>query len=160
VDVAIIAALPEEMAALERVLNCEAKPTPLPDSRYRYCHYHGSKGWKRLLLVTLNSQGGVPAAAITWDVLEKWRPAHVLLVGVAGGDPNETEHKLGDVVVGEIVVGYEVGKLKRRSVSRRPRTYEPDHMLRDAAGQAIRGWPKTFTQIFDRTDLKPASTYT
>lgn len=152
VDVAIVAALSEEMAAIEEVLDCHPRPTPLPHDRYRYVLYQSPKGWRTtVLLVTLNSQGGVPAAAITWDALEEWNPRHVILAGVAGGDPGEKQQRLGDVVVGEMVVGYEVAKLKEHGVGPRPRTYEPDQALRDAAGQALKGWPKLVSRRPDGT---------
>jgi nucleoside phosphorylase len=147
VDVAIVAALPEEMAALEKILGGETRPTPLPRDSYRYVLFKSKNGWRTVLLATLNSQGGVPAAAITWDLLEKWKPNHVILVGVAGGDPRETTQRLGDVVIGEIVLGYELAKVKGKKVLSRPRTYEPDLALRNAAGKACKHWPKTFKDL-------------
>ena len=147
VDVAVVAALPEEMAAFERVLGSDSRQTFLGLDRYRWGRFQSRTGWRTVLLATLNSMGGVPAAAITWDILDKWRPRHVILVGVAGGDPGEAQQRLGDVVVGEIVLGYELAKLKDRRTEARPRTYEPDQPLRDAAGQAAKSWPKPFSDL-------------
>ena len=97
-----------------------------------------------MLLATINAMGGVAAAVCTLDVIKTWHPKHVILIGVAGADPADPEVALGDVVVSERVVGYEVSKLTDDDGQEgRPHTWFPGDILNGAVTRASGAWRRT-----------------
>jgi nucleoside phosphorylase/predicted nucleotidyltransferase len=57
----------------------------------------------------LPRMGNVPAAMSTLDAIDSVRPNRAVLAGIAAGLRNETQ--LGDMVIPEVIVGYEATKL-------------------------------------------------
>lgn len=144
VDVAIIAALPEEMSAIkDSIVPDEARAIPL-HNEYEYVVLKGRTGLKKVLLTTTIDQGNIAAAIRTWDLIHKWRPSHIILVGVAGGDPNNKSQVLGDIVVGNWVVGYERGKIVGGDFKKDNSKHPADEVLLKAATDLKNGkrWPR------------------
>ncbi len=79
-------------------------------------------GAHRIVALSLSTMGNVGAAAGTQLVIDKWRPAYVILGGIAAGAAGG-QLKLGDVVIAETVVGYEPGKYDEQGLRRRPDVY-------------------------------------
>jgi len=146
VDVAVIAALATEMREMEQLLP-PVKPTPMGIDWYRYSVIERQRDNLTVLLATLNTMGGVAAAAITWDVIERWRPRFVILMGVAAGDPERATKglNLGDVVVAEVVVPYEHEKLGEKG-ERKPRAPMPP-----ATGRLFNAANRVATSLWPRT---------
>jgi nucleoside phosphorylase len=143
-DVAIIAALPEEMAEFKRAIpNAKVRKIPLHDD-YEYFVLQARSGPKKVLLTTVVDQGSIPAAVRTWDMIQRWRPNHIVLIGVAGGDPEDPQQKLGDVVVGNWIVGYERGKISNGVFKRDNSQYTADDTLLPVATKVKNGgtWPR------------------
>jgi nucleoside phosphorylase len=63
----------------------------------------------------LLGMGRVNAATATADAIKRWRPRNVVLVGIAGG-VSERSVSLGDLLISEQVVDYELQKLTERGV--------------------------------------------
>lgn len=134
-DLAIIVALPIEMAA---VLRCfpELQKTIRSD-RERRTYYSGAVkttfGFQyRIVAMLLRSMGNLEAANATHDLIKAWSPRYIVVNGIAGGlRPNTQEY--GDVLVAETVVYYELGKEWEKGVENRNRHFPCDPSLLDAA---------------------------
>jgi nucleoside phosphorylase len=75
--------------------------------------------------------GNIDAALATADMIRGWQPAHVVMLGIAGGIDKDKQ-SLGDVVVADQVVYYESAKLGD-AVQPRPFTLQTDSLLLDRA---------------------------
>jgi nucleoside phosphorylase len=73
--------------------------------------------------------GQVNAALLARDVVALFKPRKVLLVGIAGGLGKEI--CLGDIVVSDQVVDYEVGKVTTSGATPRWSVYRSDALLRE-----------------------------
>lgn len=166
VDVAIVAALNEEMDAFVeqlKELHQEPRRTPMRLDLYDHVALNTSSGWKTILLVSLHNDQGILAAAVkTWDAIQRWDPKHVILMGVAGGAPipaprRDTRHKrqsssppetaaspdLGDIIVASAVRGYEHARIEDGEYKRSTTRWVADDALLNAALNAHRKkWPK------------------
>ncbi|HLI07185.1 MAG TPA: hypothetical protein VKV40_11510 [Ktedonobacteraceae bacterium] len=79
------------------------------------------------VVVMLLGMGNDEAAVSTVKVIERWRPAYVLMVGIAGGVPGKVA--LGDVVVSDFVYYYEPAKRTPRGEQRRAQQFLSDRLL-------------------------------
>ncbi|MEW6156571.1 MAG: hypothetical protein AB1813_04025 [Verrucomicrobiota bacterium] len=143
-DVAILTALDEEFAGVQRVFGAGA-PTPLRMDQHRYIVVPTKPKAKIVLLGHTADMGGTPAAVWTWDIIEKWRPRYVILVGVAGGNPENEAIDLGDIALGNPVVAYEKARVTNTGLRPRLRTHEAGANLLSAAIQAKQTWSKRIT---------------
>ncbi len=73
--------------------------------------------------------GQLSAAVLTRDVVARFRPSKILLVGIAGGIGNDVQ--LGDIVVSDQIVDYELGKITEKGVSPRWSVHRSDALLRE-----------------------------
>src|SRR5262249_5830753 len=62
-------------------------------------------------LLSLPAMGRVEAANATGDAIRRWNPRYVLLVGIAGGI-KDSEVALGDVLISDQIVDYELQKIE------------------------------------------------
>ena len=128
-DIAILTALPVEYRAVLRVLGTAAPPG---DALNRGTNGHVTTvGPYRVVVVCLAAMGNTSAAAGTQQVIDAWRPACVLLVGIAGGAAPAAV--LGDVLIADTVVGYEPGRSGADGLRRRPDVHRPAFPLLAAA---------------------------
>jgi len=81
--------------------------------------------------VWLLGKGNTHAAAGTAKLLSRWRPSHIVMVGVAGGIPSRV--KRGDVVVGTLSYYYEIGKAYATGVEVQPDPLPADALLFERA---------------------------
>jgi nucleoside phosphorylase len=144
VDFLIITALEEERAAVLAKLPDHRKLDRDPLGAHTY--YEATVGTRRrdgatyrVLVTSLSGMGPIKGAIKASAVIHRWRPAHVLLVGIAGGVAGEVAP--GDVMVANQVVDYTVGKV-RDGAPREERwvAYLADANLLDAAGNFPTGW--------------------
>jgi len=101
-----------------RTYHCGTVPIPGTDQRYR------------VVVITLPSMGTISAANAVTDTIVHWNPRYVLMVGIAGGIPQD-DLDLGDVVVAEQVVGYDYGKITDKGIKPRDRVYPASALLLD-----------------------------
>jgi len=82
-----------------------------------------SSPW-RIRVLNLHEMGSVGAALKTADAMRRSKPSHVVLVGICGGIPGQSE--LLDVVVPQSVIYYEPGKTTPEGVQSGPASHECD----------------------------------
>ena len=80
-----------------------------------------------VVVVMLLGMGNDEAAVATTRVIKRWQPAHVMMVGIAGGVPGKVD--LGDVAVAEACYYYELGKRTPKGEQRRPQQFTTDRLL-------------------------------
>jgi nucleoside phosphorylase len=135
VDIALVAAIPLEIASILRYFPTLEKVTLGPDSR---TYYYGivladdGKTQYRIVATLLLGMGNVEAATGTASLIHDWNPRYIIMCGIAGGlKPNNQQ--LGDVVVSTEVIYYELGKLLDTGIERRLVSYRADTLLLDRA---------------------------
>lgn len=131
VDFAIIVALRKELEALKYYFP-ELNHVPVISGSSR-SYYVGSiatalGGSYRLVATLLPSIGNLEAAHATADLIRDWNPRFVLVNGIAGGLA-QNEQDLGDVVVSDSIVYYELGKVRTAGFERRNRQFLSDRTL-------------------------------
>ena len=134
VDFAVITALEKEAKAVvsrlesPRIERFEDKDIrtyhcgtiPIQDTDHAY----------RVVVVLLPSMGEISAANAVTDTIARWNPRFVLMVGIAGGIPQD-DLDLGDVVVADQIIGYEYGKVTEDGIEPRDRVYPVSALLLD-----------------------------
>jgi nucleoside phosphorylase len=129
VHVAVLASQMEELEPLMKLLG-DVEPSPAGGHDYCATMQHGTEPFRILLSVI--GEGNIAAAARTWAIIDKWQPDSVLLTGVAGGDPDDTTQKLGDIIIAKHVVGYEHGKMEKGEFRQRITTWPIGHEINQA----------------------------
>ena len=124
VDFFVATPLDEEWRNLREVLGVQLNEFRGVDDRTWYLG-RCSAGHLDYLIASASmgasTSGQSNAASFTSDLLRAWRPASVILVGIAGSF-ERSWHALGDVIVPEEVFGYEVGSQDERGGGRRKST--------------------------------------
>ena len=115
-DVLLITALPIERDAVIKFLE-----SPQEQTFKGRIHHRGRIGPYDVIVLPMFGVGNVRAAAAVTDAIAVWNPAQIILVGIAGGVAKGDERSLGDVLVGEHVVDYELAKDKPDGMQRRYR---------------------------------------
>ncbi len=131
VDFGIITALPLERDAIRNRL--EAVVTRVfPDDPHTY--YEGRLSIPesddesyRVVLVMQNAMGNVEASSAATRLIARWRPRHVVMVGIAGGVRSKVE--VGDVIVSEFCHYYEPSKQTDKGSESRPRQFPSNPTL-------------------------------
>ena len=88
--------------------------------------------------------GALAAASLAQEAIAMFQPKAVLLVGITGG--MDRDIPLGDVVVSEQIVDYELGKITEDGFSPRWSVYRPDARLLAKA----KAWPSQSWQDYVR----------
>ena len=114
-DILVVTVLPEEYAAVLRLLSNARAVQGSADSPTLYGWRTGTiprsaGGAYRTVLALAGRAGNVNASQAVIRSVERWKPRYVLLVGIAGGFPREGCVP-GDVVVSTELYGYEYGKI-------------------------------------------------
>jgi nucleoside phosphorylase/energy-coupling factor transporter ATP-binding protein EcfA2 len=117
VDFVIVTALEEERDAVLSKLSRTRKLPPTEDDVRVYFHAElpvvytdGTEFSYSIVVVCLPGMGRVEAVNTTKDAITRWKPRYVLLVGIAAGF-EENAANLGDVLVSEQIVDYELQKI-------------------------------------------------
>lgn len=132
-NVVLITALAKERDAVLKKLNNPTEST----TRNRIVHYAHVESKTpdtphHLALLCLNDMGNTSSAIAATQALDIWNPDQIILVGIAAGR-QVTDQYLGDVIVAEQIVNYELGKQERHGVDRRYQVYRPGKKVLDAA---------------------------
>ncbi|WP_214083635.1 sister chromatid cohesion protein PDS5, partial [Methanothrix sp.] len=138
-DVVILTVLPEEYGSIRDRLSEPGPPPDMGDVPNRYAWKFGKTFCKNLnadykIAVGMIGRAGTTEGALAaGEAVRLWRPKYILFSGIAGGlpDPKEIDSRprLGDVVVADIIYGYEYGKLEREFKPRANWTYRTDQAL-------------------------------
>ena len=139
VDFVILTALEEERDALLALLPGYRKVASAADdvrvyfeAELRTAGQGGSPFAYRLMVVSPLSMGRVNAATVASDAIRRWRPRYLLLVGVAGG-VSSSGVNLGDLLVANQIVDYELQKVTDGASEIRPWSHPVDARLLAAA---------------------------
>jgi nucleoside phosphorylase len=136
IDFLLVTALPEERDALLRRLPGYRKVPPRDDDVHVYFQaelaVHDEAGSYRVVVLPLLGMGRVNAATATGYAIKRWRPRHVVLVGIAGG-VGERSVSLGDLLISEQVVDYELQKITEQGVQVRWSVHKASRRLYAAA---------------------------
>ncbi|GIH05731.1 hypothetical protein Rhe02_37980 [Rhizocola hellebori] len=134
VDVVVLTALAEEKAAVLAVVgvaNCRVIRRAGEDVHV------ASVGTLRMAVASLHGMGNVGASATARGVIEVWRPRFLVLVGIAAGIRGYAEDlRLGDVLVADQVVGFELARITRDGLQRRYQSF-PAHFDLLAAARSV-----------------------
>src|SRR5262245_3384085 len=105
--VGVITVVPEEFAQVQDVLQA---PHNLPGSAY-YVRALAPDSKYEIVLMRLADRGNIVSLEGTRDLIEDFRPAYILLVGIAGGIADRDGTDLGHVIVADFVDYYEFRKM-------------------------------------------------
>jgi nucleoside phosphorylase len=109
------------------------------------CYETLSPNGLRVIAALPTGMGTLGVASLTHHVISTFQPKALLLVGIAGG--MDKEISLGDVVVSEQIVDYELGKVTAEGFGPRWSVYRPDAELLARA----KAWPTQTWQQYIRT---------
>lgn len=125
-DVAIITALPSE---LDKVLFHFRNAKKLTDEENGGRVFFEAMSPTGLALVGVSSlgMGQLNAASLVRDVIDRYNPKSLILVGITGG--MEKNISLGDVVVSDQIVDYELGKITPTEFEPRWSVYPVDSSI-------------------------------
>lgn len=139
VDFVIITALEEERDALLSKLPSHQKLPPTHEDIRVYfraelpvTYPDGTLGTYTVITLCLLGMGRLQALNATKDAINRWNPRYVLLVGIAGG-VEQNEVSIGDILVSDLVVDYELQKVKEDYESYRFQPHNCDPRLVGAA---------------------------
>lgn len=143
VDYLIITALEHERDAVLSKLRARRLPKRGSDVYTYYEAWFANERPEgldyRIIVTSATVMGPLAAGALTSAALRRWQPDHLLLVGIAGGMPEEAS--VGDVVVPQFVASDILGRYggdDRRTV--RWVSYEVDESMLDSAMNFRDGW--------------------
>lgn len=128
IDVAVITALPMELEAFMRQ-GVHWEPIENEKGSIRTYFKHTNAAGVTIIAACASGMGQLNAALLTRDVIEEWAPKKLILVGIAGGLGKEV--KLGDIVVSDQIVDYELGKITPAGTSPRWSVYRSDPRLKE-----------------------------
>lgn len=148
IDFVIITVLEVELQALLQILPSPTKqvsndgsigvfynsnvPVALPD---------GTVLMRRVVIMQARI-GRVNAAIAANNAIRQWQPRYILLIGIAGGVA-QTGIRLGDVLISDQIIDYELQKLTDVGAQPRFEVYRPDSSLLEVARHVARGqWTK------------------
>lgn len=153
-DVVVITALPEERdAVLSKLGPVEQLP---PEARDPNVYYVADvtvpsasprQPGYNVILTSLTGMGRVQAALATNDAIRRWQPEYVILVGIAGGFRGvRPELELGDVLVADEIIDYELQKIRPEGPEIRDKRPPLSIRLLTAAQNFLGDWTSAVTQ--------------
>jgi nucleoside phosphorylase len=134
VDLVILTVLPEEYQAVQKRLSNPqlVRPTESYPDLYAWTRGEISSATgteSRSAVVGMTGQAGNVAAALAAsEAITRWRPRYFFFVGIAGGFELDGLQK-GDVVIAEVIHGYEYGKVEKEFLPRDQWTFTADQGL-------------------------------
>jgi nucleoside phosphorylase len=135
IDFVIVTALEEEReAVLAKLPGARQLPPTHDDIRVYFrselpvTFSDGSTHSYSIIVLSLLNMGRVEAVNATKDAITHWHPRYVLLVGIAGG-VSKNDASLGDILVSDQIVDYELQKLEADGDKPRDRVHPVDPRL-------------------------------
>jgi len=145
-DFVIITALQEERdAVLAHLPHVQRLPPTDDDIRVYYrsdlptAFSDGSRGVYRIAVGSSLGMGRVEAANVTHDVIRRWHPRFVLLVGIAAGIAEE-DVEMGDILIADQIVDFELQKIAADGVKYRWSIHRASPRLIEAARHHTETW--------------------
>jgi nucleoside phosphorylase len=146
-DIAILTILPEEYQAVCQKLENLRPAAPRSSHANLYAWKVGSVtsggGAYSVAVGMMGRAGTTESALATRDAVERWSPRYIFFVGVAGGLKSLGK---GDVVIADVIHGYEYGKIEKSFTPRSNWTYKTDiGLLNGAVAHAASDWKAHIT---------------
>ncbi|NET60851.1 MAG: 5'-methylthioadenosine/S-adenosylhomocysteine nucleosidase [Symploca sp. SIO2E6] len=133
VDVVIVTALDKERDAVLRYLDSPQRVETKNRVVYKsYLQSENSDSGYQVLVFCLGGMGNNLASSVVTQAIDVWNPTVIILTGIMGGVKG-SDRLLGDLIVAEQIVGYELGKLKDVGTERRFEALRADHLLIEKA---------------------------
>jgi len=143
IDFVLVTALPEERdAVLNRLPGYRKLPPSVADIRNYFqaelpvTFPDNSTGIYRVIILSLLGMGRVQAATAAADAIRQWHPRYVLLIGIAGGIAARGV-SLGDILISDQIVDYELQKLTTQGPELRYEIHRADARLLNACNNLI-----------------------
>jgi nucleoside phosphorylase len=138
IDLVILTVLPEEYQAVKSKLSKCVSPSMAQPNMYAWviCEINSSRFGRpySVALGMIGRAGNVSGALATEEAIKIWNPQCVFFVGIAGGFDRDNLAK-GDVVLADVVYGYEYGKLESKFIPRQDQTFRSDLVILNQAVQ-------------------------
>lgn len=134
IDFAIITAIKIERVAVLKAFEIdEAKDRVREGSRTYWRKRLSLNDGKFYEIVVAQSldMASVNAAILTNDTLHHWKPAAILMVGIAATAKSSPKQHLGDLVIGKEIYYYEMGKVTAKGKLPEPKQIPVDATLLD-----------------------------
>ena len=131
-DVVIITALEKERDAVLRYLDSPQLVENLDKTFHTALIKTHIDTTYQIIVICLHCMGNVTSALATQKIITNFNPSYIILAGIAGGVPKDNRD-LGDVIVGEQIVYYELGKQIEFKTQRRYEPHRPPKLLLDKA---------------------------
>jgi formylglycine-generating enzyme required for sulfatase activity/nucleoside phosphorylase len=129
-DVVIVTALQSEYKAVLRYLDSPQKLFKNRTVHKAYLQHEDSQTGYQVVVVCFGGMGNVQSATTVTQLINDWKPAAIILTGIMAG-VNPSKQKLGDLIVAEQIVGYELAKVKNTGTTPRFETLRPTRMILD-----------------------------
>ncbi len=149
VDVVILSVLPVEYSGVCAQLSGLRQPPDIGPIPNLYAWQFGDifcpkfDGSYTVAIGMMCRAGNNQSILATREAISLWKPHYLFFVGVAGGLPDTKKKyadlKKGDVVIADVIYGYEYGKIEKDFMPRGNWTYKTDQgLLTGASAYAIR----------------------
>ena len=135
IDFGIITAIPvEREAILQKLDNFDKIEDQSYDPRtyYRASIKTEQGGQYEIIVTMLSKMGNIESALATSDLMKRWNPKNIFMLGIAGGI-KQNSIRLGDVVIAESILHFEESKIKETFERIRPRMIPSDSLLYNRA---------------------------
>lgn len=133
VDIVIVTALPKERDVVLRYLDSSEQVRIKNRTVDKaYLQHENSETRYQVVVLCLGAMGNVQSATAVTQAIDVWNPAAIVLTGIMGG-VQDSERYLGDLIVAEQIVGYELGKVKDTGTETRFEVQRPTHDLIEKA---------------------------
>lgn len=155
----ILTALEVERLAIEQHLN-NIEPVVHPTTGTDYTKgAYSCNGETLEVIVARTDQTNINAAIETERAIAHFNPEYVFFAGVGGG---LKDVKVGDIVIGRDVYGYERGKAEENNFKPRPQFGASTYELERLAGQFAKSeaWKQTTKKLLNPEFAPMISTYT
>jgi uncharacterized protein YjbI with pentapeptide repeats/nucleoside phosphorylase len=134
IDFAVIATLEEEFDAVKRVFGLQDE-----DFRKKENFYYKEIHEIKVGFFKFTQRGNLQSASQTQEIIERFNPEYIILVGIAGGFGGNI--RLGDVAVSEYLEYYEYKKVDNGGLKPRPITIAaPSKQLLDIVPRVGDRW--------------------
>lgn len=162
IDFAILTALEEEReAVLSKFPNKPKRIRPTNDDIHTYYQStvsgeddDGNAFSYNVVVTSLVGMGRVQASTTASAMIQRWKPRYLLLVGIAGGVEDKGVD-LGDVLISEQVVDYELQKITADGPQIRWQTHRGDARLLSAIRNLSGGDWQQYIELDRPVDGKP-----
>jgi len=143
VDFLILTALDEERRAILAALPKPVKRLKQAQGDIRIYYearvaLAGRRSY-RVVVASVSAMGRVKAAVATANALQRWTPRAVLVVGIAGGVGSQ-KVALGDVLIADQIVDFELQKLRKPAQGPRFQVYTTAARLLESAHHLHSRW--------------------